>query len=188
MSLTEFSVAAVVAAMANAQLQEKTVDKLSTGKVGATPERAKIAKAPVDVMLIFGEVVGVEQGEDKRTGQEWSALKGDFYAVKTDEPDTVYSAGLLFLPAGQAKLEAAVMTGELDKKDRPVYGRVEFAVMLVAVPAGNARGYSWELRSLVDAERPTETSAKGRMLAKMAAKAPALPAPAETGDAKPAKK
>ncbi len=178
MSLKEFTVSAVVAAMANAQLEEKTVDKLSTGKVGATPERAKITKEPVDIALVFGEVNGVEQGVDKRNGQEWTALKGEFYLVKTDEPATVYSAGLLFLPAGQAKLESAVLTGELDKKDRPIYGRIEFAVMLVAVPAGNARGYSWELRSLVDAEKPVENSAKGRMLAKMAAKAQAaLPAP-----------
>lgn len=180
-ALKEFTVASVVAAMQAATLEEKTVDKLSTGKVGATPERAKIAKEPVDVMLIFGEVAGVQTGEDKRNGQEWTALKGDFYGVKTDEPSVVYSAGLLFLPAGQAKLETAVMTGELDSKDRPIFGRIEFAVMLVAVPANNARGYSWELRSLVDAEKPAEDSAKGRMLAKMAAKIKALPAPeAET--------
>lgn len=177
MALKEFTVAAVVAAMQQAAIEEKTVDKLSTGKVGATPERAKLAKEPTDIALVFGEVNGIQDGVDKRNGTEWRALKGEFYMVKTDDPSVVYSAGLLFLPAGQAMLETSVLTGELDAKDRPVYGRTEFAVMLVAVPASNARGYSWELRSLVDAEKPADNSAKGRMLAKMAAKVAALPAP-----------
>lgn len=184
MAIKAFTIAAIAAAMADNTADLKTVDKLSTGKVGATPERAKIEKKPVDVMLVFGEVVGVELGTDKRNGQDWSALKGEFYAVKSDDLDTIYNAGLLFLPAGQALFEKAIMTGQLDKKDRPVFGRAEFGVMCVAVPASNARGYSWEIRNLVDVAAPQETTVAGRLLARMQEKVAkggpkAIEAPAE---------
>lgn len=165
--------------------ETKMIDKLSIGKIGATPQRAAIEKKAVDIVKIYGTVIGVKLGTDKRNGQDWAALKGEFYAEKTDEPGVIYESGLCFLPAGQDRFEAAIMTGELDKNDKPIYGKIDFAVMVVAVPADNAHKYTWQLRNLVDA---APSNARNRLEALMQAKQAQLAAPAAEGEVKTGKK
>lgn len=177
--------AATIAAIQAGQLSKEMVKAINTTTLGVTRQvLAKVEKTEVDVLFVYGSANGVKVGQDERKAGnkgEWSALTGQFWAVKLEDPSKVFESGRLFLPAGQDMLEALIVTGELDAKDRPVYGKVDFAVMLVSEPAANAHGYRWKLRSLIDAGAPPPDAVQSRLLANMAAQAAkVLPAPTKS--------
>lgn len=182
MTKNTFDVMAAIAGIQANTLQKEMVKAINTTTVGAVIQGlAKIENREVDVLFVYGRATGVKLGTDERkkagTG-DWSALAGQFWAIKVDEPGKVYESGRLFLPAGQDMLESLILTGELNTKNEPVYGRVEFAIMLVSQPANNAHGYRWKLRNMIDAGPPEETSVDMQILRRVAAQsAKALPAP-----------
>lgn len=99
---------------------------------------------------IFGIASGIKVAEGK-DGDILYGLTGDFRGINAKTPETTYHSGVLYLPGGvNEMLVAAVDTGELDAKDKPIYGEVKFAFDLYSKPANNPAGYQYEAVPVVD--------------------------------------
>ena len=122
---------------------------LSLARIGCQPQAAVMAKAPVQVAVIVGQVLDTKIKEDPKTGEAFVALSGNFTGVN-QQTGARYRAGLCFLPG--AFHEMLLAEHEMARK---IEGGepVEFALAIWAVPSSSPIGYSYEARSLVEVRR-----------------------------------
>lgn len=127
------------------------VSKLSIKALGCDPRLAKGVNAQV-LCRIFGMAQGLKHGEDKNSGNLWTALQGSFEGINAQEDSDdfgkVLRSGKLFLPAGiQDVVEGAVRQIE-NSAGGAETAAVTFALEIRSVKAANPIGYSYEARSL----------------------------------------
>lgn len=133
--------------------QEKSfVSKLSIKALGCDPRLPKDVSAQI-LCRIFGTAQGLKHGEDKNSGNVWTALQGSFEGVNaqdgTEEFGKILRSGKLFLPAGiQDVIEGAVREIENTKTGAET-PNVVFGLEIRSVKASNRIGYSYEARSLM---------------------------------------
>lgn len=146
------------------------VSKLTVKTMGCTPKDGSDGK--VLIARVYGHANGIKPAEGK-DGDILYGLTGEFRGVNLKDPDTLYQSGVMFLPGGvNEMLVAAVDTGEVDAKDKPIYADVKFAIDIYTKPAGNPAGYQYEAVPLIDAK-------ENDLMAELADSLPALPAPAK---------
>lgn len=94
------------------------VKKMSIKAIGCDPTEARQkvnADKIIDLCVIYGRAAGVKNGENRQTGDIWSALTGRFEAVNlqtTDESKRNWNSGMVFIPGGiQEAIEGAIAAG-----------------------------------------------------------------------------
>lgn len=99
---------------------------------------------------MYGIASGIKSAEGK-DGDLLFGLTGDFRAVNAKEPDKIYQSGVMYLPGGvNEMLVAAVDTGEVTDKGKPIYSEVKFAIDIYSKPATNPAGYQFECVPVID--------------------------------------
>jgi hypothetical protein len=139
---------------------ETYVAKMAMRSLGCNP-KAILGKpegddTPLLLCQIFGKATDLKMGEDKRNGNLWTALMGDFKG-RNIQPGSamegvVFRSALLFLPGGiQEIVEDQVNTIRKLREDGKNVDSlfVEFALSIQAVKAPNAAGYSYQARNLI---------------------------------------
>lgn len=112
-------------------------------------------KTPLPLARIFGVATDTKTDEDKRTGNVWTALVGDFEGINLISGKRFKSA-MLFLPSGiQEVIEGPVVeiAHLRDAGEKVDSMRVEFALEIASIRATNAAGYSYQARNLQPVKR-----------------------------------
>lgn len=142
------------------------VSKLSLKTIDCDNSRGK--KERVHLARFFGIASGIKVAKGQN-GEPVYGVTGDFRGVNLEKPADTFQSGILYLPGGiNEMLLAAVETGEVDAKDKPIYREVQFAFDVFAKPATNAAGYQFEATPVIDAK---ETD----VMAELSSKLPPLP-------------
>jgi hypothetical protein len=131
--------------------EPKFISKLNIKAMGCNPGARPEDGSPLVLGTIYGRATSLKTGEDKRSGNMWSALQGSFEGVNAATGD-IYKSGLLFLPGGIHEIiENAVNALE---KDKPGVG-VDFALEIHSVkPRSGSHTYSYQAVNLY---KPTAT-------------------------------
>jgi len=142
------------------------VSKLSLKTIDCDNTRGK--KERVHLARIFGIASGIKVAKGQN-GEPVYGVTGDFRGINIEKPGDTFQSGILYLPGGiNEMLLAAVDTGEVDAKDKPVYREVQFAFDIFAKPSSSPAGYQFEATPVIDAK---ETD----VMAELSSKLPPLP-------------
>lgn len=122
--------------------KEARQNKYKPGSVNQDGTPNPLAGTKVPLCIIYGRATGTKSGENRQTGDVWTALTGTFEGVSIQEgPDfkhELMASGMVFLPGGiQEAIEGALEgAGE--------GGAVEFAIKLYAgYDESSAVGYRY---------------------------------------------
>lgn len=149
--------------------------KISPSTIGCNPEIAKINGEPATLArlrgICKGTVLRVIPSQTKGgADQEFIGIVGSFEAVNL-ETGEVFQSGVLYLPGGIHEMIISVLQGMPEDEA----AEVKFIVDLIAVPAKNPRGYSWQVRPVVEmalAHDPLDELREMEMKAKLRLPAP----------------
>lgn len=158
------------------------VSKLSIKALGCDPRLPSGANSKV-LCRISGFAQGLKSGEDKNTGNIWTALQGDFEGVNceagNDDFGKTLRSGKLFLPAGiQDVIEGAVREIE-NRAGGAESPNVVFGLEIRSVKATNRIGYSYEARNLMPARQSDPLAQLRKQIEEKAGVIKAIAAPAE---------
>lgn len=111
--------------------KEARQNKYKPGSVNTDGTPNPLAGKKVPLCIIYGRATGTKSGENRQTGDVWTALTGTFEGVCIQEgPDfktgEVYTSGMVFLPGGIQEAIEGALEGAGEN------GSVEFAIKLFA--------------------------------------------------------
>lgn len=133
-------------------VEDSIVSKLSIKALGCDPRLPSGGSAKI-LCRIYGMAKSLKSGEDKNTGNVWTALQGEFEGVNI-EPDSedfgkTLRSGKLFLPSGiQDVIESAIREIE-NTAGGSAAANVVFGLEIRSVKASNRIGYSYEAKNLM---------------------------------------
>lgn len=156
------------------------VSKLSIKALGCDPRLPQGGTSKV-LCRIYGMGKGLKHGEDKTTGNLWTALQGEFEGVNTEQGNEDFGktvrSGKLFLPAGiQDMIEGAIREIE-NSKDGATEPNVMFGLEIRSVKAANRIGYSYEAKNLLPPKQQDPLGSMREVIEAKAGAIKALPAP-----------
>lgn len=128
-----------------AQNEKSFIATLSLRALGCNPKGNVNPGDKKKLCRIFGKATGLKNGEDKRNGNVWTALQGQFEGINLETGATMRS-GKLFLPNGiQDVIESEIKRLETNKDADGVV----FGMEIYSVHATNPIGYSYEARNIM---------------------------------------
>jgi hypothetical protein len=162
--------------------EDSLVSKLSIKQLGCDPRLAAGTTTKV-LCRIYGTAKGLKHGEDKNTGNMWTALQGEFEGVNVEQGNEdfgkILRSGKLFLPAGiQDVVEGAVREIE-NSKDGAETPNVVFGLEIRSVKSNNRIGYSYEAKNLMPPAQQDPLAVMRAAIESKAGPVKALPAPKE---------
>ena len=138
--------------------EEKVITKMSVKELGCNPKQASALdvadKRSIPLCMIMGRAIDTEVKEDKRNGNIYTALLGDFQGVCIQAGNSnfgqYFKSGKLYLPGGIQELIEAAIVGD----GKGASAVVHFALEIHAVRATNPIGYSYQaiprMRPVID--------------------------------------
>lgn len=158
------------------------VSKLSIKALGCEARLPAGVNSQV-LCRIYGSARSLKHGEDKNSGNVWTALQGEFEGVNAQQGNADFGktlrSGKLFLPAGiQDVVESAVREIE-NSAGGTESPNVVFGLEIRSVKSSNRIGYSYEARNLMPPKQQDPLAAMREAIEKTAGKLKALPAPKE---------
>jgi hypothetical protein len=159
---------------------EAYVGKLSIKALGCDPRLPRDVKQQL-LCRIWGKAGSLKVGENRTTGDVWTALQGRFEGVNVQEGSDDYgkqlASGKLFLPGGiQDTIEAALHEIE-NTSGGTESAAIIFALEIYSVTANNPIGYSYLAKNLVPNQKQDELAELRKAVETKAGKVKALPAP-----------
>lgn len=135
--------------------EESLVAKLSIKALGCDPRLPSGGTSKI-LCRIYGAAQGLKMGEDKNTGNVWTALQGRFEGVNCEQGNEDFGktlrSGKLFLPSGiQDVIEGAIR--EIENSKDVLDANVVFGLEIRSVKAANRIGYSYEAKNLLPAKQ-----------------------------------
>lgn len=158
------------------------VSKLSIKAVGCDPRLAAGTTSKI-LCRIYGTARGLKNGEDRNTGNVWTALQGEFEGVNCEQGNEDFGrtlrSGKLFLPSGiQDVIEGTVREIENTAGGKET-ANVVFALEIRSVKSANRIGYSYEAKSLMPPKQQDPLATMREAIEAKAGAIKALPAPKE---------